>query len=160
MTISAPSKAFRVASILALVVGATAYCIGLFNAHMALNEKGYYLTVILFGLFSAVSLQKTVRDKLEGIPTTKLYYLASIAATVSAIALLVIGLVNADLLLSEKGFFGMAYTLSLFAVVTVQKNVRDSLAAVGSDNSHNGNASPLASDVVNFNLPGESESTS
>ncbi|HBY38958.1 MAG TPA: hypothetical protein DEH24_06060, partial [Alteromonas sp.] len=27
---------------------------------------------------------------------------------------------------SEKGFFGMAYTLSLFAAIAVQKNVRDS----------------------------------
>jgi len=29
------------------------------------------------------------------------------------------------LVLSEKGFYGMAFLLSLFAAVTVQKNVRD-----------------------------------
>ena len=121
-----PTKAFRIASLAALVVGASAYFIGLYNAPMALNEKGYYFTIMLFGLFSVVSLQKTVRDKMEGVPTTKAYFLASAVATASAIVLLVIGLLNAELLLSEKGFFGMAFILSLFAAITVQKNVRDS----------------------------------
>ncbi len=121
-----PTKAFKLASIAALVTGVAAYFIGLYKAPMALNEKGYYFTIMLFGLFAVVSLQKTVRDKMENIPTTKAYFLASIVAAVSAIALLVIGLMNAELLLSEKGFFGMAFTLSLFAAVTVQKNVRDS----------------------------------
>ena len=121
-----PTKAFRIASVAALVVGVAAYFIGLYNAPMALNEKGYYFTIMLFGLFSVVSLQKTVRDKMEGVPTTKAYFLASAVATASAIVLLVVGLLNAELLLSEKGFFGMAFILSLFAAITVQKNVRDS----------------------------------
>ncbi len=121
-----PTKAFRIASLAALVVGVAAYFIGLYNAPMALNEKGYYFTIMLFGLFSVVSLQKTVRDKMEGVPTTKAYFLASAVATASAVILLVIGLLNAELLLSEKGFFGMAFILSLFAAITVQKNVRDS----------------------------------
>ena len=121
-----PTKAFRIASLAALVVGVAAYFIGLYNAPMALNEKGYYFTIMLFGLFSVVSLQKTVRDKMEGVPTTKAYFLASAVATASAIVLLVVGLLNAELLLSEKGFFGMAFILSLFAAITVQKNVRDS----------------------------------
>ena len=130
-----PTKAFRIASLAALVVGVAAYFIGLYNAPMALNEKGYYFTIMLFGLFSVVSLQKTVRDKMEGVPTTKAYFLASAVATASAIALLVIGLLNAELLLSEKGFFGMAFTLSLFAAITVQKNVRDSQTADESRNT-------------------------
>ncbi len=138
-----PTKAFRIASVAALLVGVGAYFIGLYNAPMALNEKGYYLTIILFGLFSVVSLQKTVRDKMEGVPTTKAYFLASGVATASAIVLLVIGLLNAELLLSEKGFFGMAFTLSLFAAITVQKNVRDSemfdgkaISEVDADSEH------------------------
>ena len=121
-----PTKAFRIASLAALVVGVAAYFIGLYNAPMALNEKGYYFTIMLFGLFSVVSLQKTVRDKMEGVPATKAYFLASAVATASAVVLLVIGLLNAELLLSEKGFFGMAFILSLFSAITVQKNVRDS----------------------------------
>lgn len=130
-----PTKAFRIASLAALIVGVSAYFIGLYNAPMALNEKGYYFTIMLFGLFSVVSLQKTVRDKMEGVPTTKAYFLASAVATASAIVLLVIGLLNAELLLSEKGFFGMAFTLSLFAAITVQKNVRDSQTADESRNT-------------------------
>ena len=130
-----PTKAFRIASLAALVVGVSAYFIGLYNAPMALNEKGYYFTIMLFGLFSVVSLQKTVRDKMEGVPTTKAYFLASAVATASAIVLLVIGLLNAELLLSEKGFFGMAFTLSLFAAITVQKNVRDSQTTDESSNT-------------------------
>ena len=130
-----PTKAFRIASLAALIVGVAAYFIGLYNAPMALNEKGYYFTIMLFGLFSVVSLQKTVRDKMEGVPTTKAYFLASAVATASAIVLLVIGLLNAELLLSEKGFFGMAFILSLFAAITVQKNVRDSQTADESRNT-------------------------
>lgn len=121
-----PTKAFSIASGVALATGSLAYLVGLYNATMMLNEKGYYFAVLLLGLFGVVSLQKSVRDKLAGIMVTKPYMVACVAATVAGIALLVIGLVNADLLLSEKGFFGMAYTLSLFAAIAVQKNVRDS----------------------------------
>ncbi|MCF2948912.1 hypothetical protein L0668_12395 [Paraglaciecola aquimarina] len=125
MNIQAPTKSYSIASIAALIIGAGAYGIGLFNADMALNEKGYYLAIILYGLFSMVSLQKTIRDTLEGITTSKIYYILAWVSSGFAIALLTIGLINADLLLSEKGFFAMAYVLSLFAAVSVQKNVRD-----------------------------------
>lgn len=121
----APTKAFRIAAIVALIIGVASYLIGLFNAYMQLNEKGYYLTVMLLGLFAVVSLQKTLRDKIAGIPTTRAYFAACGVATVAAIALLVIGLYNAGLALSEKGFFCMAFVLSMFAAITVQKNVRD-----------------------------------
>lgn len=39
--------------------------------------------------------------------------------------LLTVGLFNASLALSEKGFYAMAFLLSLFAAVAAQKNVRD-----------------------------------
>ena len=129
MSVQKPSKAFYLASVIALVTGAAAYIIGLLNADMLLNEKGYYFAVFLFGLFSAVSVQKTVRDKMEGIQTTRIYLIICWAGLASSIALLVIGLVNANLLLSEKGFYGMAFVLSLFAAITVQKNVRDNQQA-------------------------------
>lgn len=121
-----PSTAFIGASWLALFTGAIAYNVGLWNATMELSEKGYYFTVLMFGLFSVISLQKAVRDQLEGIPVTNLYYGISWFCTVLSILLLVIGLWNATLLRSEKGFYGMSFTLALFAAVAVQKNVRDS----------------------------------
>lgn len=120
-----PSGAFIGASWMALLIGMTSFCIGLFNAEMGLNEKGYYFTIMLFGLFSVISVQKSVRDRLEGIPVTDLYYGISWFATIAAVVLLIIGLWNADLLLSEKGFFAMAFTLSLFSAIAVQKNTRD-----------------------------------
>jgi uncharacterized membrane protein YiaA len=120
-----PSPAFVGASWMALLVGMTAFCIGLFNAEMELNEKGYYFTILLFGLFSVISVQKSVRDRMEGIPVTDLYYGISWFTTIAALALLVIGLWNADLFLSEKGFFGMAFALSIFSAIAVQKNTRD-----------------------------------
>lgn len=120
-----PTAAFIGASWSALLVGMTSYCIGLWNAEMQLNEKGYYFTILLFGLFSVISVQKAVRDKLEGIPVTEIYYSISWFTTVASITLLVIGLWNADLLLSEKGFYAMSFMLSLFAAIAVQKNTRD-----------------------------------
>jgi len=120
-----PTPAFISASWSALLIGMVSYCIGLWNASMLLNEKGYYFTILLFGLFSAVSVQKSVRDKLEGIPVTDIYYSISWFTTITSIVLLVVGLWNADLELSEKGFYGMSFTLSLFAAIAVQKNTRD-----------------------------------
>ena len=120
-----PTSAFISASWMALLIGIVAYCIGLWNAYMELNEKGYYFTILLFGLFSVVSVQKSVRDRLEGLPVTDMYYGISWFTTLASIVLLVIGLWNSDLGLSEKGFYGMSFTLSLFAAVAVQKNTRD-----------------------------------
>lgn len=127
-----PSNAFVGASWAALLIGMVAFCVGLWNAEMELNEKGYYFTVLLFGLFSIISVQKAVRDRLENIPVTDVYYGISWFTTIASILLLVIGLWNADLLLSEKGFYGMSFTLSIFAAVAVQKNIRD-LAGFHSD---------------------------
>jgi len=93
---------------------------------MVLNEKGYYFTILIFGLFAVISVQKSVRDRLEGIPVTDIYYGLSWFATICAIALLVIGLWNADLTLSEKGFYSMSFILSMFSAIAVQKNTRDS----------------------------------
>ena len=126
MSSSRPSGAFIGASWGALLLGAITYLAGLWNSGMQLNEKGYYLTLLLYGLFAAVSLQKSVRDRLEGLRVTSLYYGLCWVSTLAALLLLLVGLWNATLLPSEKGFYGMAFALSLFGAVAVQKNVRDS----------------------------------
>ena len=120
-----PTSAFVSASWMAVLIGMVSYCIGLWNATMQLNEKGYYFTILLFGLFSVVSVQKSVRDRQEGLPVTDAYYGISWFTTIASILLLTIGLWNADMELSEKGFYGMSFLLSLFAAVAVQKNTRD-----------------------------------
>ena len=54
------------------------------------------------------------------------YYGLCWFSLITALSLLTIGLYNAQLLLSEKGFYGMAFALALFAAAAVQKNTRDS----------------------------------
>jgi uncharacterized membrane protein YiaA len=130
-----PTAAFIAASWIALGAGAIGYLIGLWRADMQLNEKGYYFTVLLFGLFAVVSLQKTVRDRLESLPVTDLYYGICWTATIISIVLLVIGLWNATILPSEKGFYAFAFLLSLFGAITVQKNIRDAQAFDKGDRS-------------------------
>ena len=120
-----PTMAFVGASWTALLAGSVAYLAGLWNAGMQLNEKGFYFAIFMYALFAAVSLQKSVRDRLEGIPVTGIYFGLCWLSLGIAVLLLVIGLWNASLSLSEKGFYAMSFLLSLFAVVAIQKNVRD-----------------------------------
>lgn len=152
---SKPTPAFIGASWIALLLGMGTYLIGLFNADMELNEKGYYLTLLLFGLFAAVSLQKTVRDRADGLPVTNLYYGIAWFALVASLSLLAIGLWNAGSLQpSEKGFYGIGFALSLFASVAVQKNVRD-LARFKANEEQDELAS--STPVQNFLQPSVSE---
>jgi len=125
----APSPAFVAVSWTALLTGTVAFIIGLWNAEMQLNEKGYYFTVLMFGLFSAISVQKAVRDQIEGIPVSNLYYGISWFTTILSVVLLTVGLWNAELLRSEKGFYAMSFVLSMFAAIAVQKNTRDAMTA-------------------------------
>lgn len=121
-----PTGAFIAASWVALLVGGLAYLIGLWNApKMQLNEQGYYFTILMYGLFAAVSLQKSVRDRLEGIRVTSMYYGLCWLSVGIVLVLLSTGLWNANLASSEKGFYAMSFLLSLFGAVAVQKNVRD-----------------------------------
>lgn len=129
------SPAFNAMSWLALVGGVVVYLIGLWRSDMALNERGYYFAVMLLGLFASVSLQKTVRDRMEGITTTHIYYIACVISFAISILLLAIGLWNATLLPSEKGFYAIAFFLCLFGAIAVQKNVRDT-QATSEEGSH------------------------
>lgn len=125
LPIQRPSSAFVGASWAALLIGAITYLSGLWDATMALNEKGYYFTLLMYGLFAAISLQKSVRDRSEGIAVTGIYFGLCWISVLLALLLLTVGLFNASLANSEKGFYAMSFLLSLFAAVAVQKNVRD-----------------------------------
>lgn len=121
------NQTFYITSWAALAIGITAYLIGLWNAELETAIKGYYFTVFAFGLYAAVSIQKTVRDKIEKIPVSGIYYGISWAAIILALFLFGVAIYqNDNLILSEKGFYTIAYLMSLFSCIVVQKNVRDS----------------------------------
>lgn len=122
------SNAFVAASWVALGAGTIGFIVGLTRAEMLLNEKGYYFTVLMFGLFAVVSLQKSVRDRLENLPVTDMYYGICWFGTLLSIVLLVAGLWNATILPSEKGFYAFAFLLALFGAISVQKNTRDNMS--------------------------------
>ncbi|BFM42088.1 inner membrane protein YiaA [Flavobacterium sp. CFS9] len=122
------SNAFIAASWVALGAGTVGFIVGLARAEMLLNEKGYYFTVLMFGLFAVVSLQKSVRDRLEKLPVTDMYYGICWFGTLLSIVLLIVGLWNATILPSEKGFYAFAFLLALFGAISVQKNTRDNMA--------------------------------
>ncbi|UZN03421.1 inner membrane protein YiaA [Cellulomonas sp. S1-8] len=124
-----PTAAFIGASWVALLIAISSFAIGLWNADMLLSEKGFYGTLLLLGLFSAISLQKSVRDRAEGVPVTSIFLGLSWSMVIVSLVLVAVGLVNATLTLSEKGFYALGYTMALFAVVAVQKNIRDVAAA-------------------------------
>ena len=128
-----PTSAFMGVSWIALAVGSAVYLVGLWNSTMALNEKGYYFVLLMYGMFSTVSLQKSVRDRLEGLRVSKQYYAIAWASVGICIVLLVVSLTKASLEMSEKGFFAMAYLMCLFGVTAVQKNTRDLLLVAGDD---------------------------
>jgi uncharacterized membrane protein YiaA len=122
------SNAFIAASWVALGAGTVGFIVGLARAEMLLNEKGYYFTVLMFGLFAVVSLQKSVRDRIEKLPVTDIYYGICWFGTLLSIVLLVVGLWNATILPSEKGFYAFAFLLALFGAISVQKNTRDNMS--------------------------------
>lgn len=123
-----PSSAFVAASWLTLLAGVITYCVGLFNAastSISMFEKGFYFAILMYGIFSAVSLQKAVRDKLENLKVTNIYMGIAWFSTFLSVFLLVVGLWNSSMANSEKGFYAMSFILALFASVAVQKNIRD-----------------------------------
>lgn len=121
-----PTDAYIFSTWAVLAVSSVGYLFGLWNSGLDLSDKGFYLTVFLLGMFSAVTLQKTIRDHQDGVAVTNIYIGLCWAMFSTAIALLVIGLVNIEMMaLSEKGFYGMSFLFAIFAVITVQKNTRD-----------------------------------
>lgn len=120
-----PSNAFVGASWASLFLGIGGFLIGLWNSAMPTDGKGYYFAILVLGLFAAISMQKTVRDKMDGLPVTGIYMGTCWIALGTSVLLLTFALYNASFELAVKGFYAMAYLMSLFAVITVQKNVRD-----------------------------------
>lgn len=59
------TPAFTGMAILGLLIGFGMFFIGLFNATFELNEKGYYIAVMLLIAYSSIGVQKVTRDNAE-----------------------------------------------------------------------------------------------
>lgn len=69
-----------------------------------------------------------MRDRHEGVPVTSIYLAVSWLGLAISLGMLAWGLWNSPLLPSENGLYGMTFAMAVFAVVVVQKNVRDLIA--------------------------------
>jgi uncharacterized membrane protein YiaA len=121
-----PSFAFVALSWIAALAGVVLYGSMLFNSSaLTWSDKNFFTAILVFAVYAAISVQKIVRDRLEGVPFTNLYYGVSWLAVIVAIGLFVNGLFNVTISLSERGFYGMAMLLTLFGAIAIQKNTRD-----------------------------------
>ncbi len=123
-----PTGAFVGAAWAALALSAVVYFVSLWRSDMDPFEKGFFLGSFFFGLVSAVGLQKSVRDRHEGVPVTTIYLAVSWLGLGISLAMLAWGLWNSPLLPSENGLYGMTFAMAVFAVIVVQKSVRDLIA--------------------------------
>ena len=82
-----PTAAFVGASWVALVIALLAFGVGLWNAKLDPAEKGFLGTLLLLGLFSAIAVQKSVRDRSEGVPVTGIFLGLSWAMVLTSLVL-------------------------------------------------------------------------
>ncbi|MED4205722.1 YiaA/YiaB family inner membrane protein [Neobacillus mesonae] len=57
--------AFTFLAYFTLFAGVLLFAIGLYNANLELNEKGYYIAVMLLVIVGSILTQKVVRDNAE-----------------------------------------------------------------------------------------------
>jgi uncharacterized membrane protein YiaA len=121
-----PSFAFVALSWVAALAGVVLYGSMLFNSTaLTWSDKNFFAAILVFAVYAAISVQKIVRDRIEGVPFTNLYYGVSWLAVIIAIGLFVNGIFTVNINMSERGFYGMAMLLTLFGAIAIQKNTRD-----------------------------------
>ena len=120
-SIKKDDKLSLISTVAACILGMSAFFIGLYNSEMALSEQGYYAVLLLYSVFSSISLQKTILEIDSGISVSKFYRNICMISIVLALLFFIMGLFNAELLKSEKGFYAMSYILTLFSSLGIQK---------------------------------------
>jgi uncharacterized membrane protein YiaA len=121
-----PSFAFIALSWVAALAGVVLYGSMLFNSTaLTWSDKNFFVAILVFAVYAAISVQKIVRDRIEGVPFTNLYYGVSWLSVIVAIGMFVNAIFSVNIALSERGFYGMAMLLTLFGAIAIQKNTRD-----------------------------------
>ncbi len=117
------SSAFLVgASWLGLLIGISAFLIGLKKSEIQMQEKGYYFILLMFAALSVLSVQKVFRDKKHGTPVTGFYYGTSVFCMLISLVLFVLVLMNTVIERTEKAFYVAAFVLSLLSAIAIQRN--------------------------------------
>ncbi len=120
-----PSNLYRNITVGWFLGASAAYCVGLYNATLLLSEKGLYLMLLVMSVFTVISVQKNIRDRFESIPVSEAMHKAAYAVLALSLSVFAISINNAELALSEKGFFIISFLSSLYSSLVIQKNVRD-----------------------------------
>ena len=121
-----PTAAFVGASWIALTVFLVTYLVALWRMGVPSVEVYFFVSVMLFGAFGVVAIVKSIRDREEGVPVTGFFLGLSWVATLAPLALIGGYLLNESTLDElQRGLLFLTYVATIFAVVVVQKNVRD-----------------------------------
>jgi uncharacterized membrane protein YiaA len=114
-----PAAALVGAARALLLISTTTYLAGLWAASMSPMAKGFYLAILMYGLLATVSVRRLVREHRAGRTPDPGYEALCWISLLLSMLLLAVGLWNAGFSLSEKSFYGMAYMLSLLALLAV-----------------------------------------
>lgn len=120
-----PTVAFMGAAWVALAVALGTYVVALWRMPLTYDQRWFYGTVILFGLFGVVAVVKSIRDRDDSIPVTPAFYGLSWIAALGPITAMSIYLLNAPQDDLARGFLFLTFMFAIFAAVVVQKIVRD-----------------------------------
>ena len=130
-----PSGAWQGVSWFAFVLGAvTFFYTAWYAPSVAVTDRFFLYTAVLFSFFGSLSVSKSVRDRQEGVPITGLFYGLSWVAALAPFVLVVYYLTfYSDMEGSYRALLGMAYSLATFAVLAIAKNERDKAAMQTTD---------------------------
>lgn len=111
---------------LLIIVGAAIYIIGLWHACPLLNGKGYFLGVLMTGMFvTYVYLREEMRERLDARFTSVCQMVMLVT-----VGLLVVGVWNAPLLPVERAVYLVAFFICLlgqFLLLCSSKNRKTEL---------------------------------
>lgn len=126
-----PTGAWQGVSWFAFGLGAVVFLYSVWYAPgITVGERYFLYTAALFSLYGCVGVSKVVRDRVEGIPVTPLFYGLSFVAAIAPFVLVAYNMVfDSTLPATTRALLGMAYALTAYATLGIAKNERDKACA-------------------------------